>query len=103
MVFFVDFFELGVCYVGVYLGCGDGFVAEHGLDRTDVGAGAEEVGCEGVAEGVRRDSLCDSGGFGGVFYYALDGSWRKWSDFASVLLCSVVGNEDMGSDVFSGF
>ena len=48
--------------VGVDLGGEDEFVAEHFLDDAEVGAVFDEVGGEGVAEGVRGDFLADSCG-----------------------------------------
>src|SRR4029079_19703570 len=36
-------------------------VPEHLLDGAEVGAAFEEMGGEGVAEGVRRNRLCDAG------------------------------------------
>ena len=41
-------------------------VAEELLDGSDVGSGFEEVGGEGVAEGVGRDVLVKAGGDGGL-------------------------------------
>ena len=46
--------------VGVDLGGEDGFVAEHFLDDAEVGAVFDEVGREGVAEGVGGDFLVDA-------------------------------------------
>ena len=46
--------------VGVDLGGEDGFVAEHFLDDAEVGAVFDEVGGEGVAEGVGGDFLVDA-------------------------------------------
>ena len=43
--------------VGVDLGGGEVGVAEHLLDRAEVGAALEQVGGEAVAERVRRDPL----------------------------------------------
>ena len=48
----VDFFEVGVGDVGVNLGSGDVGMAEHGLDRTQVGAIHEKVSSEAVAQSV---------------------------------------------------
>ncbi len=47
--------------VGVDFGGGDAFVAEHFLDKAEVGAALDEVGREGVAEGVGGDFLADVG------------------------------------------
>ena len=46
--------------VGVDFGGEDGFVAEHFLDDAEVGAAFDEVGGEGVAEGVGGDFLVDA-------------------------------------------
>lgn len=55
--------------VEVDFGGGDVFVAEDFLNGSEVGSVFEEVGCEGVAEGVAGDAFMDADGFGG----ALDG------------------------------
>lgn len=56
-----DFFaQAGAVDVGVDLGGGYAFVAEHGLDGAEVGSALEEVGGEGVAEGVGRDVAGDA-------------------------------------------
>ena len=51
---------MGVDHLGA-----DVLVTEELLDRADVVAGFQEVSREGVAEGVGRDVLGDSGGDGG--------------------------------------
>ena len=51
--------------MGVDHGGFDAAVTEELLDGSDVGAGFEEVGGEGVAEGVASDSLGELGGGGG--------------------------------------
>ena len=48
--------------VGVDLGGEDGLVAEHFLDDPQVRPAFDEVGGEGVAEGVRGDLLVDARG-----------------------------------------
>src|SRR5215468_10017771 len=49
--------------VGVDLGRGDVRVAEHLLDAAEVGSVIQEMGCEGVAQDVRRDlAALDAGG-----------------------------------------
>ena len=55
--FFVDVAEVFVGDVRVYLGCCDTFVAEKLLHTAQVGTVAEEVGCVGMAKGMRRDFL----------------------------------------------
>ena len=50
--------------VGIYLGCGDGFVTQHLLDGTQVGSAFQQVGGEGVAEGVGADGFGDAGAVG---------------------------------------
>ena len=52
--------DMGVDHCGA-----DVLVTEELLDRADVVAGFQQVSCEGVAEGVRRDVLGNSGGAGG--------------------------------------
>ena len=53
--------------VGVDFGGSDGFVAEHFLDGPEVGTAFDEVGGEGVAEGMRGDGFFDAGFFGELF------------------------------------
>lgn len=55
MVFLVDLTESGLVDVGVELGGGDVGVAEEFLNDSEVCAAVEEVGGEGVSEGVRVD------------------------------------------------
>ena len=43
---------------------GNVLVAKHLLDGAEIGPSFEKMGCEGVAEGMRRHFLADSGGFG---------------------------------------
>lgn len=56
--------EGGGVEVDVDLSGGDGFVAEHLLDGTEIGSTLEQMGGERVAEGVGRDSLAYSGSLG---------------------------------------
>lgn len=49
--------------VGINLGCADAFVAKHALDGTEIGTAFQQVGGEGVAEGMRTDVLGQSDGF----------------------------------------
>ena len=58
---FVDFLQMGVGDVGVNLSGADVGMAEKGLDGADVSAVHEEIGGEGMAEGVRSDVLGDAG------------------------------------------
>src|SRR5579859_6148272 len=53
MGFVVDVHELADGGVGVFLGGGEGLVAEEFLNGAEVGAIGEKMGCKGVAEGVR--------------------------------------------------
>ena len=46
---------------------GDGLVSQHTLDGPQIGSAFQQVGGEGVAEGVRTDSFGDSGGFSQFF------------------------------------
>lgn len=55
--------------VDVDLGCGYAFVAEHLLYGAQVGASFEQMGGEGVTQGVGRDGLAYAGGGGEVFDY----------------------------------
>ncbi len=47
--------------MGVDLGGGEAGVAEEFLDGAQVGAGLEQVGGEGVAQGVRADAMLSAG------------------------------------------
>ena len=73
----VDFLEPFVGDVGIDLRGGDGGVAEHRLNRPDIGAVDEEIGRETVAERVGMDIFADAGFFGIVFHQPLDASWRE--------------------------
>jgi len=57
----VHLLDEGAVDVGVDLGGDDGAVAEHLLYGPEVGAPLEQVGGEGVAEGVGADRLFDAG------------------------------------------
>lgn len=78
--------------VGVNLGGGDVGVAEHGLDRAEVGAVHEEVSGKRVAESVRGDVFGDAGGFGVVINDALDGAGGEAAEISG----SVDGVEIVG-------
>ena len=52
MGFVVDVHELANGDVGIFLGGGEGLVAEEFLDGAEVGAIGEQMGSEGVAQGV---------------------------------------------------
>ena len=54
-------------HLDVHLGGGDVGVAEHLLDGVDVGAVLDEMGSEGMTEGVRGYVRLDSGIFGVAF------------------------------------
>ena len=56
--------EEGAVEVGVELGGADAFVAQHHLYGAQVGAAFEQVGGEGVAEGVGRYVLLEAGAGG---------------------------------------
>ena len=47
--------------MGIDFGSGDGFVSQHVLDRTQIGAAFDEVGGEAVAEGMGADRFPDTG------------------------------------------
>ena len=49
--------ELAAIDLGVNLGRGDGGVAEHLLDDTEIGASRQQMGCKGVAQLMRVDGL----------------------------------------------
>ena len=61
MVLVVDFFQVFPVDVGINLGGGDVGVAEHLLDRPEIGAGVEKMSGKGVADRVRRDLLLQGG------------------------------------------
>lgn len=62
---FVDFFQVLIGHVGIYLRRRDRSVAEHGLHAADVGAVDEEISGKAVTERMRVD-VFDDAGFGGV-------------------------------------
>ena len=53
-------FEVFRIQVGINLGGGDAFVAEHILYGFEVGATFHEVGGKGMAKGVRADVLLNA-------------------------------------------
>ena len=53
--------EVTAVYMGIDFGSGDGFVSQHVLDRTQIGAAFDEVGGEAVAEGMGADRFPDTG------------------------------------------
>lgn len=63
--------------VGVELGGAYAFVAEHGLYGTEVGTALEEVGGEGVAQGVGGDGTRDAGTGGQHLYGVEHGDARE--------------------------
>ena len=67
-VMFDDFTPqtMGV-HVGVYFGGSDAFMSQHALDGTQVGSAFQQVGGEGMPEGVGADVLLKPGGIGQLF------------------------------------
>lgn len=61
MEVFVDFSQVFVGEMSVDLRGADVGVAEHHLDRADVGAVLEKVGGKTMAQTVRRNSLGNAG------------------------------------------
>ena len=62
------FAQPGVVHVKVYLGCANGFVAEHLLYGTQIGPTLEEMGGEAVTECVGRYGAFHAGLYGEVAY-----------------------------------
>lgn len=83
MKLFVDFAEVRVSDVSVNLGGANVGVAKHSLDAAEVGAVHQEVGGEGVAEGVRGDVFGDAGGSCVVVDDALDGAGGEATEVAA--------------------
>lgn len=81
----MDVAEVGVGDVGVDLGGADVGVAEEGLDGAEVGTVHEEVGREGVAEGVGGDIFSNTGEAGVFFDDALDGARGETAKIAGVI------------------
>src|SRR5580700_8746939 len=67
VIFFERLAEEFAVEVGIDLGGGDAFVAEHFLNGTKIGAAFDEVGGEGMAKGMRGDVLGNPGLFYEVF------------------------------------
>ena len=76
MEIFMDIAELFVRHMSVDLRCGNVGVAEGGLDGAEIGAVWKQVGGEGVANGVRRYFLGNSGFNGVMFDDSFYWSWR---------------------------
>ena len=72
VVFFVNFFEVRICDMGVDLSSADIAVAEQGLNGTKVCAVHEEVCSERVPKGVGSDVFSDPGKTSIFFDNALD-------------------------------
>ena len=60
--------EVGVVEVGVNLGREDIFVTQKLLHLADIGSACQQMGGEGVAEGVRAYLLVDARTQGRLFY-----------------------------------
>ena len=60
--------EVGVVEVGVNLGCEDVFVTEQFLHLADIGSARQQMGGEGVAEGVRAYLLVNARTQGRLLY-----------------------------------
>ena len=61
--------EGGCVEVDINLGGGYRFVTEHLLDGAEIGSALEQMGCEGVTEGVGRDVFAYAGGLCKPFDY----------------------------------
>src|SRR5690606_27161243 len=72
VVFFHHFLQMCSIQVHVDLGGGNAFVAQHLLNGPEVGAMFQEMGGEGMSEGVRADLLTDPALFGQLFYQGED-------------------------------
>ena len=59
-------------YMRINLGGGNIGMAEHGLNRANIGAVHEEIGGEGMAKSMRGDMFGDAGLFSVFFDNALD-------------------------------
>lgn len=92
--------------MGVDLGGADVGVTEEGLDGADIGTIHEEIGGEGMAEGVRGDVLGDAGLPRVFFDHALDGSRREAAVVArgvdGALVFAVVEKEGVKGIVADG-
>ena len=88
----MDFAEMLVCDVGINL-CGCyGSVAEHSLNRTDIGAVSKKVGSIRMAQSVGAYVFAHNTGLSCIFFnYSLDASRGK-SQISSRSLAS--GNTD---------
>ena len=73
---------MGIRDMGVDLRGGNIGVTEERLDGTEVGAVHEEVGGEGMAQGVWADVLSDAGHAGVFFDDALDAAWSETAEIA---------------------
>ena len=87
--------------VGIDLGGGNAFVAEHFLNGAEVGAAFNEVGGEGMAEGMRGDVLGDPGLLYEVFEQQEDHHAAKAAAAAveeeDIFMAGLDG--DMGADL----
>ena len=60
--------------MGVHLRRGDGLMAQHGLNGSDVRAGRKKICCKTVTQFVGCDVSCDTGNFCIFFHETLNGS-----------------------------
>ncbi len=93
-----------VKHVGVDHGCAHVFVAEEFLNDTDVVAVFEQVGGEGVAEGVTTDPFGDAGlSGGGLDGFLESANVEVWAaQEASSVRGQAVRREDVLPEPFAG-
>lgn len=80
--FFVNFAEVGVGDMSINLSGADVTMAEHGLNGAQIGAVHQEVGGEGMTEGMGSDMLSDTGEASVFFNDAFDGTGSEATEIA---------------------
>ena len=65
--------------MGIDLGCSNIRMAEHDLNRTEIGTIFEEVSSEGVAQGLGRDLLVYAAGENSLLDYLPETEPGHWS------------------------
>ncbi len=80
----MDFFEVFISDVSIYLGGGDRGVPEHGLNASNIRSIGKEIGCKGVSECMWVNVFYYASFGGIVFYNTLNTSRRQ----ALVIACT---------------
>lgn len=101
---FVDLFKVWVGDVSVDLSGADIGVAEHGLDRANVGAVHEKISSEAMTESVRGNVFGDASSTGVFFDDTFDGASGEAAEIArgiNFALMAAVIKKEWGEGIFA--